>query len=146
MKSTIVTLALMLGFSLASMAQDVPSAAKDAFKKQYPNAESVDWEKKDKDGKTLYIAEYKIGKTEHHAVYDANGKLVKHKTEIAHSSLPGAIQTSLKNQYKDYKVDDAYKVVKDGKTFYMVKLDGKEDKKVAFNADGTVIKEHTDWD
>lgn len=146
MKALVTTLALVLTISLTSLAQNVPTAAKDAFNSKYPNATDVDWEKKDKDGKTLYIAEYKIGKTEYYAVYDASGKLMKHKTTIMESELPNAVKSTIKNQYKDYKVDDVYRVEKDGKTFYMVELDGKVDKKVAISADGVVMKDHTDWE
>jgi len=143
---TLFTLILATAFTLGAMAQNAPTAAQDHFKKQYPNAEKVSWDKKDKDGKTWHMAEYTMNGKEHKAVYDANGKLVKHKTELQHSELPQAIQTAMKSQHKDHKVDDAYLVQKDGKTFYIVKFEGKDDKKVAYSADGTLLKDHKDWD
>lgn len=146
MKTLLLSFMLTAGMALTVFAQDVPVAAKDNFKRSYPNAEKVDWDKKEKDGKTMYTAEYMHNGKEHKAVYDANGKLVKHKTTMKQNELPQSVQTSLRNEYKNDKIDDVYMVQKDGKTFYIVKFDGKDDKKAAYSADGKVMKDHKDWD
>lgn len=62
---------------------------------------------------------------------------------IAASELPASIQTALQGQdYAGWTAGNAYKLDKDGKTFYAIEMTkGSETKKVKFDADGNVVKE-----
>ena len=91
MKNLFVALLAVLPFVTISCAQDipqhnVPSVILNAFSAAYPNAADIEWEKKG----NIYNVEFEIGKTEHEIWYNAEGKVLKHKTEIPLSEVPAA--------------------------------------------------------
>lgn len=125
MKVIYLTIALGLGCSFIACAQDipqneVPSVVLNAFQSGYPNALDVEWEKKGQ----IYSVEYEIGKTDHKAWFDQSGKIVKHEEEIGKTELPDAVKQTVNEQFKDYRIDDAEKIEKDGKAYYKIELDG----------------------
>ena len=139
MKTIFNIIALLLGLCAAAISQDisekeVPSSALTAFKAKYPNAGPVRWEKKN-DG---YKAEFEISSREHDLWMDKEGNITKHKEDFPKSELPQAITQKLKTDFKDYTIDDADKIEDGGKVFYEIDLEGKEERKVFFSADGKV--------
>lgn len=139
MKKLIFAICLA-GASTVAVAQDirqseVPSVVLNAFQSKFSNAADVEWEMKG----DLYKVEFEIGKFDHDLWIDKNGKVVKHKEELSKSDLPPAINDKIKAEYKDYRVDDVYKIESDGKVTYEVELDGNRgDREITFAPDGTV--------
>lgn len=139
MKKLIFAICLA-GASTVAVAQDirqseVPSVVLNAFQSKFSNAADVEWEMKG----DLYKVEFEIGKFDHYLWIDKNGKVVKHKEELSKSDLPPAINDKIKAEYKDYRVDDVYKIESDGKVTYEVELDGNRgDREITFAPDGTV--------
>lgn len=139
MKKLIFAICLA-GASTVAVAQDirqseVPSVVLNAFQSKFSNAADVEWEMKG----DLYKVEFEIGKFDHDLWIDKNGKVVKHKEELSKSDLPPAINDKIKAEYKDYRVDDVYKIESDGKVTYEVDLDGNRgDREITFAPDGTV--------
>lgn len=139
MKKLIFAICLA-GASTVAVAQDirqseVPSVVLNAFQSKFSNATDVEWEMKG----DLYKVEFEIGKFDHDLWIDKNGKVVKHKEELSKSDLPAAINDKIKTEYKDYRVDDVYKIESDGKVTYEVDLDGNRgDREITFAPDGTV--------
>ncbi|WP_291906393.1 PepSY-like domain-containing protein [Chitinophaga sp. CB10] len=146
MKALFLSL-LALAFAGASIAQDipgsqVPAAIVKAFKLKFPRTSKVEWEKKG----NSYEAEFKVDRRDYKAIYDAAGKLQTYKREIRANELPAAVRNAISSQYKDYRIDEADRLEKNGKVYYQVELDGEpHDQKVVFNANGTVAGDVVYW-
>ena len=139
MKTMLSIIILVAGITSAAISQDipqkeVPSLVLNALQTKYPNTGQVDWELKG----DVYKAEFEVGSREHDLWIDKTGNITKHKEDFPKSELPQAITQKLQSEFKDYKIDDADKIEEDGKVTYEVDLDGKDDRKVFFTADGTV--------
>lgn len=131
---------------LATNAQDIPQAQVPAavvtgFQQQFKNTSKVEWEKK----KTNYEVKFEINKINHKAKIDPAGKILKHETDIKHTELPAAITKAIAAKYAGYTLKDPEKVEEGTKQYYKVELKkDKDEKKVHFNADGTVISDKVD--
>lgn len=146
MKNVLIAFLMGAGF-LGSCAQDipqreVPSVVLNAFLTGYPKASDVEWELQGK----VYNVEFEIGNVDHEAWYDASGKLLKHKEEVRISELPMPVLDVVKKDFPDYKLDDADKVDEDGKTFYVIELDGSpNDRIIHVSPDGKVLENKIDY-
>jgi len=138
---TVHVIIAMIGISTVSCAQDipqsqVPSLVLNAFSADYPNATDVDWEKKGE----IFNVDFEIGGTDHEAWLDASGKVIKLEKDIKKASLPAPVTATIANQFKEYKIDEAEQIEKDGKTYYKVELDGTTgDRTVFFDTAGKEI-------
>ncbi len=141
MKSTFVLIAALLVAGAANAqklsADKVPAAATSAFKKAFPTAKEVKWEKEDAN----YEAGFDMGKSEMSVVYTPAGELLETETELSVDALPAAVKKALVEKYKGQKVKEATKIVyaKTGETVYEaeLKIDGKETD-VLFTPEGKV--------
>lgn len=128
---------------LATQAQEIPQAQVPAavvtgFQQQFKNTTDAKWEKK----KEHYEVKFEINKINHKAKIDATGKVLKHETDIKHTELPAAITKTIAAKYAGYKIKDPEKVEEGTKQYYKVELKkDKDEKKVHFSADGTVISD-----
>ncbi len=142
MKTILLSLvALSAGFLSCSQdipANQVPSVVQNTFQSKFPNPTDVEWEKKD----GFYEVEFDVNKIDHKAHIDPAGKMIMFKMEIRKDELPAAVATVVSQEYKDYDIDDADKLEKDGTTYYQVELDakGKEDKLLVFTLDGKLAE------
>jgi len=126
-------------------ASKVPSVVVNKVQESYPGAKDVDW-KKSKDN---YEAEIQVNdSTEVSILVNIAGNKVMEKRDIRISEVPSAVTNALTNHYKDYKIDEADQITKDGTTYYQLELEakGKKDINVVFNANGTEEKSMTYWD
>ena len=142
-------LTLMLSaFSLVSYGQKdidpsaVPNVVKDAFKVEFADATDVEWELKD----NHYEAEFEVNDTDYHALLDTSGKIISHKQEIEESELPAEVLTAIQNDFSDYKVDDAEKLMKDGEIYYQVELEKfLSDQEKVFSETGEIRDDISYW-
>jgi hypothetical protein len=126
-------------------ASKVPSIVVNKVQESYPGAKDVDW-KKSKDN---YEAEIQVNdSTEVSILVNNSGNKVMEKRDIRISEVPSAVTNALTNLYKDYKIDEADQIIKDGTIYYQLELEakGKKDINVVFNANGTEEKSMTYWD
>lgn len=115
----------------------MPSATKEAFKKQYPNT-AAKWEKE----KSAYEVNFKKDNKTMSAVIDKSGVIMETETAIAVNELPENVQKYLKSHYKKRKVLEAAKIVKgDGEINFEGEVNGKD---VIFDESGKFIKEAKD--
>ena len=119
---------------------EVPAAVQTSFSSNFANATDVVWKKKDAD----YKVSFEVNDVDNHAMFSSTGTLLWKGEEIQESAIPPAIITALKKDHPNYKIDDAYTIVKDGTTSYKIKLDGTPDIKVVYSADGTKITDKVD--
>ncbi|MGQ3012159.1 MAG: PepSY-like domain-containing protein [Flavobacteriales bacterium] len=147
MKNLFVALLIAVPFAATSCAQDipqhnVPSVILNAFSTSYPNAADIEWEKK---GNT-YNVEFEVNAIDHEIWYNTEGKMLKHKTEIPLSDVPAAVTDMLKKDFSEYAIDDIDLLEENGKTFYVVDLDGSpSDRVLHVSPDGKVISNHIDY-
>lgn len=116
---------------------EVPSVVLNTFKKEFPKAVDIEWEKKGEQ----FNVEFELGwSVDYEAWFSADGKLIRYTEDIPAKDLPNAVKNTITSQYKDYRVDDAEKIVTNGVETYKVELEkGKEEIKVIFSKKGKVI-------
>lgn len=141
MKKIFFAVLLMAGFTFGASAQlkldekDVPSQVLSSFKTNFPNAKDIEWKKKD----NKFKVEFEIGNDDHIAAFDGAGKLLMKGVQIRFADMPAAVATAAKSVNR--KLDDVYKIEKDGVTLYKVEFEGKPEKTVIYSADGQEVKE-----
>ncbi|MEJ1241846.1 PepSY-like domain-containing protein [Chryseolinea sp. T2] len=110
MKQFLVVLALLFSsqwlVAQKIAASEVPQNVKSTLVKSY-NGKGVVWSKES----AGYEASYKQNGKEISLVIDTSGKIVETETEIEKSELPASILEVLKTDYKDYKLEEAAKIV-----------------------------------
>lgn len=140
MRKLFLVIAVFL-FSVSLNAQDlkVPVIVKDAFKKLYPKATNIQW---DKEGKNEFEVNFKNENDKISVVFDKGGNLLETETEIEVNNLPEKVLQYVKEKYSDHKITEAAKIV-DGKgktTFEAQITKGKSKKDLIFTEDGQLLK------
>lgn len=136
---TLLTLAIFALTIMPAMAQkikdtDVPTAVKDALKKQHPNAEVEKWEKEDGN----YEAEIEEGKSEMSLTFDASGNLLETEVEIKTSDLPASVSNYVHKNFPGKKIKEVSKItLANGTLNYEVEIDKTE---YIFDSNGTLLK------
>jgi Putative beta-lactamase-inhibitor-like, PepSY-like len=101
----------------------VPEIVQQAFKKLYPAAKDVEWEK---DGDN-YEAEYEMAKEEISVVFDSKGTLLETEKEIEVKSLPQAATNYVQSNLPGKKIKEASKItMANGTVFFEAEVDGKD--------------------
>ena len=145
MKKMIIAFLLLTGAVLGTAAQDkkkvdsteVPAAVLSTFNSTFPNSSNVQWKKKD----NHYMAAFTMNNSNHHAKIDQAGKVISRGMEIPLSQLPAPVTAGVQRDYPDYKIEKAATVIENGTTNYKISFEGKEDRKVIYDAAGTRLKE-----
>ncbi len=139
---TIKILAIAILLTGVASAQDVPqsqvpSVVVNSFKKEFPKASDVEWEKQN----DQYNVEFEIGFfTDYKAWFDPTGKMIKYTEEIWNSKLPETIKNTIKTQYKGYRIDEAKKITENMVVTYSVEIEkGNDELKLVFSNDGKLI-------
>ena len=131
-----------LFFSLTIFAQHskTPQKVSETFSKLYPKATNVKW---DKEGNN-YEASFKLDSKNISVTLDANGNVIETETEIEKSQLPNGVEKFIQDNYKEYKISEAAKIVKaDGETVFEAEiLKGKTRKDLLFDANGKIEKKN----
>ena len=139
-----ITLIAVLCFGItASYAQkvkeaEVPSAVKEAFKKQHPAAKAEKWEKEDAN----YEVEYDMNKTEASDVYDVSGKLLQTEVEIKTSELPKGVSEYVTKNLAGKKIEEAAKITEANGTITYEAEIAKAD--YIFDSNGNFLKNEED--
>ena len=119
----------------------VPSVVTNAFHVAYPQASDIEWELHS----PLYKVEFEIDRADHDLWFDKEGKVVKHKQDIAIQDLPEAVTKTIQKDFSGYRVDDTDKIEEKGVVSYRVELDGKpNDLMLTLSANGDVLEKRND--
>lgn len=118
-----IVLLVFSGSIIKSQAQDVsrnqvPSIVVNALKKEFPKADRVSWEMK----QGIYEAEFEINRSDHEAWIDKEGNLIKAKIEMKIRSVPDAVRSTVRQEFKGYLITEAEKLIKNGVTYYKLEL------------------------
>tara|TARA_B100001079_G_C16326381_1_gene477027 strand:+ start:644 stop:1096 length:453 start_codon:yes stop_codon:yes gene_type:complete len=121
---------------------DVPSVVLNAFQSNYPKASGVEWEMLGDD----YQVDFEIERVDYEAIFSAEGDMLKYKYEISSTELPEAVKKAITANYANYQIDDTDILVINKDLYYQVELDGKPDKHLVLNEDGSENASITYWD
>lgn len=129
------SLVSLLSFGQHINSSQVPPAVTKSFNRYFPQASSQEWEKKG----TQYEAGFDLKRADHKALFENNGKLIVYKKDIHQGQLPAAVKQAIRQQYPNYKIDNAEMIARSGRVYYQVELDGKpKDLKLVFTREGQV--------
>ncbi len=123
--------------------RNVPSVILNKFQQEYPKALDIDW-KKEAD---LYKVDFEIGsrRTDHDVWYNNEGKVVKHKKEIAKRDLPAAVLAKIKADFSGYRISDIKQITEAGKSIYTLELNKlTKEWKMTFDASGNILDQIAD--
>jgi hypothetical protein len=136
MKTKLILIVLSI-FSLSLFAQnvDVLKKVQEHFTKLYPKTTEVKWSKESKDE---FEAEFKENGKTISIVMNSEGELKETETKIDIKDLPNTVEPFVMENYKDYKITEAAKII-DSKgvlTYEAEIIKGKEKKDLLFDKDG----------
>jgi hypothetical protein len=136
MKLLIITLTTLLSLvSLKSNADEInvtPQVLK-SFTTSFNNATEVKWSA----NSMLFKAEFSYHGQFITAYYNADGEMVAATKNISSTTLPVAVQASLKKVSKGYWIADLFELTDDSGTSYYVTLENADTKVVLKNSIGT---------
>ena len=121
---------------------DVPSLVLNSFQTEFANAADVEWEEHAGD----YEVEFEIEDTDHAALLNANGEILKWKQEMMSSELPEAVISFLETEYADNKIDDVEKLTINENVYYQIEFEGLLQKNVVVDESGNVASEIFFWE
>lgn len=117
---------------------EVPSVILNTFKKEFPKASDVEWERQGEQ----YNVDFEIGFfTDFEAWFDASGKLLRQSEDISESDLPNAVKDAIKKQFDGYHIDDVEKITESNVETFLVEIEkGNDEKHLYFSNDGKIVK------
>lgn len=144
MNSKMILSACILALStIGASAQDipqsqVPAVVVNSFQQKFPKAKGVDWELK----AGLYEAEFETGLfgTDHEVWIQSNGKIVRHKEELAKNDLPKAVIAKVKKDFPGYRIEDVKKITEEQKITYAFEVKSRADEwKLVVDTQGDIL-------
>ncbi len=131
MKKIIYLLALtVLSFSVKANETNVNSRVMEAFKKDFTHATNVQWTITS----DVSRASFTFNDISYFAFYNVTGELLGTTRYVTLLNLPIKLQSSLRNDYKDYWVSNLFEVNNaDGLSYYITIEDA--DNKVVLKSD-----------
>ena len=138
MKKSAILLVTMFSVSFANAQKvsdkEVPTAAKTALKKNYPNAKEIKWEKE----KANYEAGFENNETEYSVLIDVSGNILETEIEIKVDALPANAKEYVSKNYAGQKIKEATKITDNkGVVTYEAEIKGKD---LIFDSNGNFIK------
>jgi len=144
MNGKMILSACILALStIGAFAQDipqsqVPAVVVNSFQQKFPKAKGVDWELK----AGLYEAEFETGLfgTDHEVWVQSNGKIVRHKEELAKNDLPKAVIAKVKKDFPGYRIEDVKKITEEQKITYAFEVKNRtEEWKLVVDTQGNIL-------
>ncbi len=128
----------------SEMMANVPRTITDAFVKSYPNGDITNYEKKEKDGKTMYKIEAVLGNLMASFMYNEDGSLYLMEEEMTVENLPQAVMSAVSNKHPDARIKKAEKVTKGDEMRYEVTvMTGDKYQVMTVAPDGNVLASET---
>ena len=148
MRKLMILSALALLFITACGQKDVaeneiPSVVLNGLKSKFNNPMKTEWQKLDSN----FEVEFEIENTEHKAILDQDGKIIKFKRDISKAELPNPVVKTLEREFADKDFDDFELLNIDGQEYYQVEIDETlKDKNIVFTAEGKTTSDIPVWD
>lgn len=131
-------LAMNATFAQKIKEKEVPNLVLENFKKMYPNAKEVEWEKEDGN----FEVNFDLNEIDNSVLFDEKGTILETELEIELNLLPVGVMEYIKSNYVGKKVKEASKITDaKGAVTYEVEIKGKD---LLFDKEGKFIKEVND--
>ena len=128
----------IVGSTLVSCAQGIPTKIQDAFNAKFPNAKFIKW---DKENDSEWEAEFKVDGVEHSANFSENGTWKETEFEIKKNQLPPAVKETLERDFSGYEIESAEMTETPELIAYEVEIEkGEETMEVVIDGNGKVIR------
>ena len=127
-KDSIVTLPTVT----VTSATRVSAELNKAFRKEFPDAQNLQWYKLTKN----YLAKFIQDDMQHNSLFAKNGKLQYDISFGYENNLPEAIRTQVQSAYTEYKITRAVRVTQSGREIWVVNLEGLKNYLVVRHEDG----------
>ncbi len=124
----------------ASTSKDTDPSVKAIFKKMFPKAKFIEWER---DNNELVNVEFKQDNHQMQAWFKLDGTWVKTEKNLRKKELPQAIQNYLNKNYPRLRIDDIEWIETPTECYYIVELDRsrqQSDIHLKFSEKGQLIK------
>ena len=138
LSACILALTMTGAFAQHMPQSQVPAVVVNSFQQKFPKAKGVDWELK----AGLYEAEFETGLfgTDHEVWIQNNGRIVRHKEEIAKNDLPKGVIAKVKKDFPGYRIEDVKKIAEEQKVTYAFEVkNGADEWKLVVDPQANVL-------
>lgn len=138
LSACILALTTMGAFAQDMLQSQVPAVVVNSFQQKFPKAKGVDWELKG----GIYEAEFETGLfgTDHEVWIQSNGRIVRHKEELAKNDLPKRITAKVKKDFPGYRITDVKKITEEQKITYAFEVkSGSDEWKLVSDTQGNIL-------
>ncbi len=138
LSACILALTTMGAFAQDMLQSQVPAVVVNSFQQKFPKAKGVDWELKG----GIYEAEFETGLfgTDHEVWIQSNGRIVRHKEDLAKNDLPKMIIAKLKKDFPGYRITDVKKITEEQKITYACEVkSGSDEWKLVVDSQGNIL-------
>lgn len=138
LSACILALTTMGAFAQDMLQSQVPAVVVNSFQQKFPKAKGVDWELKG----GIYEAEFETGLfgTDHEVWIQSNGRIVRHKEELAKNDLPKMITAKVKKDFPGYRIADVKKITEEQKITYAFEVkSGSDEWKLVSDTQGNIL-------
>jgi uncharacterized membrane protein YkoI len=109
-----VCILLSANFAQKKSGIQIPQNVKDKFAASYSSAIKIKWEVE----KDNFEVNFKLGKENKSVLYDKAANVLEVETEIKISDLPVKVREAVAKDHPGFKILEAAKIEKNGKTVY----------------------------
>jgi len=118
----------------------LPSAVREAFEKQFPQARVSGVTEEKEAGGVVYEIESRWKGRQYDVTFRPDGSLVSVEETIPMAEVPPAVAAGLKREFPDAKVTKAEKITESGVIAYEFQLRGGPKKEAKFSPDGKLLE------
>jgi hypothetical protein len=135
---TIIMAILFFSFIVYAQTSEVPKSAMDAFKKLYPQASEVKWDKEGND----FEASFKAGGSEVSVLLTTEGKLLETETNIELKDVPKSTTAYVQQKYPGFQITETTRIVDSKNNLnYEIEITKDQEKKdLLFDKNGKAIE------
>ena len=131
-----------IGFSQGLEKDEVPSLVVNNFKKQFPKANDIEWEKHGE----LFEVEFDTKNGEdNEAWFNKEGKIIKQKTIISKEELTKPILLKLEKEFPNYKITEVEQTIEHKVSSYEIELkNDTQEWEIVMDSKGNIITKKID--
>jgi hypothetical protein len=126
MKKTIVLGTILFSLMYTSVLADggikISEKVKIAFRKEFVNAQEVQWENFEGSVRAIFTIDNRVWT----AYFHSNGHLIAVTRNISSSELPIQLLIALKKDYPDFWITDLFEMYYNGETSYFISLNSSD--------------------